>query len=99
MTEKVIAVALQRKYVDLGSVMIRTSCFRSTGVRFLPLSIFTQDLLTRDILTISGVLSGIQNETRQTKLIHRVLSSTNNSQMHHPSLRNQALGYPRLASK
>ena len=73
MTEKVIEVALKRKYVDLGSVMIRSSCFRSTGVRFLPLSVFTQDLFARDFFAVSGILGGIQNETTQTKLIHRVL--------------------------
>jgi hypothetical protein len=71
-TEQVIHIQLKRKYVDLGSIMIRKVPLQQSGVQFLPLSVFTPDLFARDFFAISSLMSGIKNESG-VKLIHRVL--------------------------
>lgn len=73
MTEQAISVKLKRKFVDLGSVLIRKRDFIESRVKFLPYSVFTPDLYARDIFTISGIMAGIKNISTQTKLIHRIL--------------------------
>lgn len=72
MTEQLIHIQLKRRYVDLGSIMIRKSALQKSGVQFLPLSVFTPDLFARDFFAISSLMNGIKNET-DIKLIHKVL--------------------------
>eukprot|EP01038_Epipyxis_sp_PR26KG_P008893 gene8893-11996_t len=70
-TNTVISIELKRRYVDLGSVLIRSNLFLKSKAEFLPESLFTPDLFARDFLLLERMMN-VTNENR-TMLIHKCL--------------------------
>ncbi len=67
-----ITVDIKRKYIDLGSVMIRRRGL--IGHHFLPQSLFTPDIFARDFFLIKEVYDSLNDPNRtRVALIHELL--------------------------
>lgn len=66
-----ISTNFTRKFIDLGSVIVRKSLFDQSKVQFLDKSVFTVDLFARDYFTIETLKA--QTEFKRTIIIPEVL--------------------------
>ena len=73
--ETTISISLERGKVDLGSVMIRSQLYKSSGLKFLSDAIFTPTIFARDFVTIVSIASVLVKAGLESsiKLIHQVL--------------------------
>lgn len=70
-SNQLIRIELKRKYVDLGSVIIRSNLYLKAKSEFLPDSVFTKDLFARDFLMLQAMLPFTSPE--KCHLQHRCL--------------------------
>eukprot|EP01038_Epipyxis_sp_PR26KG_P004819 gene4819-6754_t len=75
MTNQLIRIELKRKFVDLGSIIAKSSLYlKANDAEFLPSSLFTNDLFGRDFLLLSRLLEQIPTISNETVcLIHKCL--------------------------
>ncbi len=66
-----IQIAFERGFLDLGSVIVRSSLFTYTNTRFLQEAALTKDLFARDYFTVKRLLPLTKQE--KIKLIHQYL--------------------------
>ena len=71
-TEQQVRVAFRRGFVDLGSMMVRSSVVERANARFLPEGLFTTDLFARDYFFVQQILAAINRRT-STRLVHKTL--------------------------
>ena len=62
-SQVLIKTRLRRAEVDLGSVVITSSAYKTSGARFLPEGVLTTDFYARDWWAIDKVLDIIDNNT------------------------------------
>lgn len=66
-----ITIAIERKFLDLGSVIVRSSLFTRSNTKFLQEAALTKDLFARDYFTVQQLLPFTQPQ--KVKLIHQNL--------------------------
>ena len=71
LTQQLITIKLERKYVDLGSILIKTMVYETAKVKFLPQGLFTDDIFARDYITLMKLLEYI--DENNIHLIHQAL--------------------------
>ncbi len=63
--QQIISIQLARKFVDLGSILVRASLYSHLQVQFLPDGLFTRDLFARDFHLIMRILRYIRESRKQ----------------------------------
>lgn len=66
-----IQIAFERGFLDLGSIMLRSSLFTQTNTKFLQEASLTKDLFARDYFTVKRLLP--LSKPEKLKLIHQYL--------------------------
>jgi hypothetical protein len=62
-TEQLITVELKRKFVDLGSIIMRSKIYLKADTMFLPDAFYTKEMFARDYFAIESNLQQTSNET------------------------------------
>lgn len=65
-----IKIAMKRGYVDLASVLVRTSRIVESGARYLQDAMFTDDLFARDFYVLTEILKIVS--PKAIRLLHRI---------------------------
>lgn len=69
--QQLIKVVMKRKFVDLGSIMIKAELFSKFDLKYLPESVFTTDVIARDFHIVDKLIGLIPPQS--VRLIHRCL--------------------------
>lgn len=69
--QQLVKVLMKRKFVDLGSILIKADLFSKFDLKYLPDAVFTTDLIARDFHLVNKLIGLIPPHT--VRLIHRCL--------------------------
>jgi hypothetical protein len=69
-SEQLIKVEFKRKFIDLGSIIIRAKVYIKSETVFLPDAFYTTEIFARDYFAIE---SNLQQTNNETVLIHKCL--------------------------
>lgn len=70
-TEQKITVELKRKFIDLGSFIVRAKVYRTSNAIFLPSAMFTGNIMARDFFLIDAIRKVVPEDS--IHLIHSIL--------------------------
>jgi hypothetical protein len=69
--QQLVKVLMKRKFVDLGSVLIKADLFNKFDLKYLPDAVFTTDVIARDFHLLNKLIGLIPPQS--VRLIHRCL--------------------------